>query len=159
VIVWTSLAGGLVGTVVLTSGLRISQELGLTRMDIPLLIGSVFSEDRSRASIVGYALHFVNGILFSLGYAAVFAAAGHSTWWLGAALGVAHVSVVGGGLVNVVLPSIHPRMGTQWTDAEETPLLEPPGFLLHNYGRLTALITLLLHVAYGAIVGTFAGGF
>ncbi len=143
----------------LTSGLRISQELGLTRMDIPLLIGSVFCEDRSRASIVGYFLHFGNGILFSLGYAGVFAAVGHSTWWFGALLGVAHAAFVGGGLANVVLPSIHPRMGTLWTDAEETPLLEPPGFLLHNYGRPTAIITLALHIAYGAIVGTFAGGF
>jgi hypothetical protein len=34
-------------------------------------------------------------------------------------------------------------MGTPWSDAEEPPLLEPPGFLLVNYGRRTALWTLL----------------
>jgi hypothetical protein len=45
--------------------------------------------------------------------------------------------------------------GTPWSDAEETPLLEPPGFMLMNYGRRTALWTLLAHVAYGAIVGGF----
>jgi hypothetical protein len=159
VIVWSSLAGGLIGTVVLTSGLRIAQELGLTRMDLPLLLGTVFCEDRARASLLGYALYFANGLLFSLGYAGIFAAVGDSTWWFGALLGIAHAAFMGGGLVTVVLPSIHPRMGTQWTGADETPLLEPPGFLLHNYGRATAVITLLLHVAYGAIVGTFAGGF
>ncbi len=54
---------------------------------------------------------------------------------------------------------MHPRMGTPWSDAEETPLLEPPGFMLMNYGRRTALWTLLAHVAYGAIVGGFAAGF
>ena len=32
--IWGALAGGLVGTVVLTSGLRFAQELGWTRMDI-----------------------------------------------------------------------------------------------------------------------------
>jgi hypothetical protein len=53
---------------------------------------------------------------------------------------------------------VHPRMGTPWTDAEETPLLEPPGFLLANYGRDTAVVTLGLHIAYGAIVGLFAAG-
>ena len=58
--------------------------------------------------------------------------------------------------MNVLLPAVHPRMGTPWSDAEETPLLEPPGFLLVNYGRRTALGTLLGHVAYGAIVGGFA---
>jgi hypothetical protein len=34
-------------------------------------------------------------------------------------------------------------MGTPWSDAEQTPLLEPPGFLLVNYGRRTALWMLL----------------
>ena len=36
---WGALAGGAVGTIVLTSGLRVAQELGVTRMDIPLLLG------------------------------------------------------------------------------------------------------------------------
>ena len=49
-------------------------------------------------------------------------------------------------------------MGTPWSDAEETPILEPPGFMLMNYGRDTALGTLIAHVAYGAIVGGFAAG-
>ena len=49
-------------------------------------------------------------------------------------------------------------MGTPWTDAEETPLLEQPGFLLVNYGRRTAATTFALHLAYGAIVGAFAAG-
>ena len=58
----------------------------------------------------------------------------------------------------MVLPAVHPRMGTPWTDAEETPLLEQPGFLLVNYGRRTAATTLALHLVYGAIVGAFAAG-
>jgi hypothetical protein len=33
---------------------------------------------------------------------------------------------------------------------------EPPGFLLGNYGRGTPIATLLVHIAYGAIVGGFA---
>ena len=49
-------------------------------------------------------------------------------------------------------------MGTPWTDAEETPLLEQPGFMLANYGRNTATVTFVLHLAYGAIVGAFAAG-
>jgi hypothetical protein len=36
-------------------------------------------------------------------------------------------------------------------------LLEPPGFLLSNYGRTTLVGTFALHLAYGAIVGLFAG--
>ncbi|HKP19167.1 MAG TPA: hypothetical protein VJT84_11855 [Gaiellaceae bacterium] len=158
-ILWGSLAGGVVGTIVLTSTLRLSQELGLTRMDLPLLLGTMFSEDRRRANVIGYAVHFVNGLLFSLAYAGIFEAVGRGGWDVGLILGAAHALFAGGALVTVLLPAIHPRMGTPWTDAEETPLLEAPGFLLHNYGRSTAVVTLVMHLAYGAIVGAFAAGF
>ncbi len=156
--IWGALAGGVVGTIVLTSGLRGAQELGWTRMDIPLLLGTAFSDNRSLASVIGYAVHFANGLVFSLGYYGVFRAVGHAGWGFGAALGVVHAAFSGGVLVTVLLPAVHPRMGTPWSDAEETPLLEPPGFMLMNYGRRTAIWTLVTHVAYGAIVGGFAAG-
>jgi hypothetical protein len=156
VTLWGALAGGFVGTIVLTSALRIAQEMKWTRMDIPLLLGTVFTDRRGRASVIGYALHFSNGLVFALGYYAIFRAVDHAGWFFGAALGVAHAALGGGPLITVLLPVVHPRMGTPWSDAEETPLLEPPGFLLMNYGRRTALWTLLAHVAYGAIVGGFA---
>jgi hypothetical protein len=156
--IWGALAGGFVGTIALTTGLRMAQETGRTRMDIPLLLGTAFSASRSRAMVIGYAFHFVNGLVFSLGYAAIFLAVGHTGAAFGAGLGLAHALVAGGPLVNVLLPAVHPRMGTPWTDAEETPLLEPPGFLLVNYGRQTAVVHVALHVAYGALVGWFAAG-
>jgi hypothetical protein len=156
VTLWGALAGGFVGTIVLTSGLRVAQELGWTRMDIPLLLGTVFTDDRDRATVIGVAVHFLNGLLFALGYYAIFRAVDQAGWLFGAALGVVHAALAGGVLVTLLLPAVHPRMGTPWSDAEETPLLEPPGFLLVNYGRRTALWTLLGHVAYGAIVGGFA---
>jgi hypothetical protein len=159
VIVWGSLAGGVIGTIILTSGLRVSQELGLTRMDLPLLLGTAFTGDRSKANVIGYGVHFANGILFSLAYAGIFAAVGRAGWDIGLGLGAAHALLAGGGLVTILLPAVHPRMGTPWTDAAETPLLEAPGFLLHNYGRATASLTLVMHLVYGTIVGAFAAGF
>ena len=47
-------------------------------------------------------------------------------------------------------------MGNELTAANSSPLLEPPGFMLRNYGRGTPIATLLAHIAYGAIVGGFA---
>jgi hypothetical protein len=155
--VWAALAGGFVGTIVLTSSLRFAQEIGLTRMDIPLLLGTVFTSNRSRANLIGYAVHFVNGLLFALLYYLVFRAVGHAGWLFGLALGAVHALFAGGALVSVLLPAVHPRMGTPWSDAEETPLLEPPGFLLENYGSRTAIGNLGAHLLYGAIVGGFAG--
>ncbi len=150
-------AGGLVGTIVLTTSLRAAQEMGWTRMDIPLLLGTIFTAHRSRASVIGYALHFANGLVFSLVYYAVFAGVGHAGWLFGAALGIVHALFAGGALMNVLLPSIHPRMGTPWSDSEDTPMLEAPGFMLRNYGERTVFVSAIAHVAYGAIVGGFAG--
>jgi hypothetical protein len=92
-------------------------------------------------------------MLFALAYFAVFAAIGEASWWLGALFGLVHATFAGTALVNVLLPIVHPRMGTAATAADASPLLEPPGFLLLNYGGATPLVTLLAHLAYGAIVG------
>jgi hypothetical protein len=151
-----ALAGGLVGTVVLTSGSLLAQQLGWTRMDVPLLLGTIFSQERSRASAIGYAIHFVNGLVFALAYGLVFEATGRAGWLFGLLLGAVHGVFAGGGLLNVLLPAVHPRMGKPWTDARSTPVLEPPGFLLSNYGRGTLVATFVLHLAYGAIVGALA---
>jgi hypothetical protein len=156
VTLWGALAGGAVGTVVLTTGLRFAQAAGWTRMDLPLLLGTIFTDDRDRASVIGYVIHFVNGLLFALVYYAIFRAVGHAGWAFGAILGVVHAAFAAGILVTVLLPVVHPRMGTLWSDAEDSPILEPPGFLLVNYGRRTAIGTVIGHVAYGAIVGGFA---
>jgi hypothetical protein len=151
--VWSCLAGGFVGTLVLTALVRGASELRLTRMDLPFLLGTVITDRRRRARAIGYALHFAAGLVFSLGYAAVFAAVGRSGWLFGAMLGVLQTAFVGTVLVNAVLPVVHPRMGTPDTAANAVALIEPPGFLMLNYGRQTFLVTLIGHVAYGAIIG------
>ena len=124
--VWGALAGGFVGTLVLTTALRTANELGLT------------------------------GEMFALVYYAIFSAIDTSGWALGALLGLLHGIVSATALVNILLPVVHPRMGSTLSAAASHPLLEPPGFLLRNYGRGTPIATLLAHIAYGAIVGGFA---
>lgn len=153
--IWGAVVGGLAGTFVLTTMLRAAGELGWTRIDIPFLLGTAVTEDRVRAKAVGYALHFVFGLLFALGYWIVFLVLGESGVLLGALLGLLHASFAATALVNVLLPVVHPRMGTGFDAAGSSPLLEPPGFLLLNYGRQTPLVTVIAHIAYGAIVGGF----
>jgi hypothetical protein len=151
--VWGALAGGFLGTLVLTTGLRTANELGLTRIDLPFLLGTALTGDRARAKAVGYLLHLVAGELFALVYYAIFAAIDTSGWLLGALFGLLHGIVSATALVNILLPVVHPRMGSALTAADSSPLLEPPGFLLRNYGHGTPIATLVAHVAYGAIVG------
>ncbi len=150
---WSALAGGLVGTLVLTTMTRAATELGLSRMDLPLLLGTTMTEDRRRARAIGYALHFLAGVLFALGYGWFFSVLGAASWWRGALLGILHAVFTSIVLVSVLLPVVHPRMATNETAANEVTLIEPPGFLMLNYGRSTFLVTLASHIAYGALIG------
>jgi hypothetical protein len=154
--VWGTVVGGLVGTFVLTTILRTASELRLTRMDLPFLLGTAVTSDRGQAKAIGYVLHFVAGVLFSLAYAIGFAALDRSGWLLGAAFGLIHGLFAGSALVNILLPIVHPRMGTPMSSIASTALLEPPGFMMLNYGRSTPVLSLASHIAYGAIVGGFA---
>jgi hypothetical protein len=153
--IWGAVVGGLVGTIVLTTILRAASELRLTRMDIPFLLGTAVTTDRVRAKAIGYAMHFGFGLLFALVYYAVFVVIDASGFLLGGVFGVVHALFAGSALVNVLLPVVHPRMGNDLTAAGSAPLLEPPGFMLLNYGRQTPVATIVAHVAYGAIVGGF----
>lgn len=154
--IWGVLAGAFVGTAVLTTLLRAANELRLTRIDLPFLLGTAFTANRLHAKALGYALHFVAGFGFALVYYAIFKAVHASGWWLGAGLGVLQAAFAGTALVNILLPLVHPRMGSPNTGAISVPLLEPPGFLLLNYGPQTPLVSLVSHIAYGALVGGFS---
>lgn len=153
--IWGALAGGFAGTLVLTTALRTANELRLTRIDLPFLLGTALTANRTHAKALGYALHFVFGLLFALVYYAIFTAIGRDGWWLGAIFGTAHGLFAATALVNILLPLIHPRMGSPLTGAGTTALLEPPGFLMLNYGLQTPLANLAAHIAYGTIVGGF----
>jgi uncharacterized membrane protein YagU involved in acid resistance len=145
---------GFAATVILTTIMAGSQELGLTRMSLPFVLGTMFTSDRDRAKLLGLVAHLINGWWIALIYAALFEARGEATWWFGALTGLAHglfVLLV----VMPVLPGLHPRMASEQWGPTPTKLLEPPGFLALNYGRRTPFATLIAHIIYGGLLGTF----
>ena len=148
----SAIAAGFVGTLVMTTIMRAASEFGFTRMDLALLLGTAVTENRRRARAIGYVFHFALGIAFAAAYGEFFAIIGRGAWWIGALLGALHAIFVGTVLVNVLLPVVHPRIGTPETAANEIALIEPPGFLMLNYGRRTFVVMLAAHVAYGASV-------
>jgi hypothetical protein len=153
--VWAALAGGFAGTLVLTTMLRTASEFHLTRIDLPFLLGTAITADRARAKAIGYVAHFIMGQIFALGYYALFLALGRHDWWLGALFGLGQGLFAGTVLINVLLPLVHPRMGTPFSDAGTVALLEPPGFMARNYGPQTPVVSLIAHVAYGTIIAVF----
>ena len=100
---------GFVATVMLTTIIVTGVTLGITRIDMPLIIGTMFTSDRDRAKVYGYVFHLLNGLAFALLYAVLFESLHKATWWLGAIIGL-----VQGFVVIVIflplLPGLHPRM-------------------------------------------------
>ncbi|HSJ75759.1 MAG TPA: hypothetical protein VK899_06215 [Gemmatimonadales bacterium] len=143
-----------VATLALTSVMAGSQGLRLTRMNLPYMLGTIFTPDRERAKLIGFGIHLLDGWIFSLAYLAAFHSWGRATWWAGAAIGLVQavfVLTVGVSL----LPTLHPRMASEQKGPTVTRQLEPPGFLALNYGYQTPISILVAHLIYGAILGGF----
>jgi uncharacterized membrane protein YagU involved in acid resistance len=143
---------GLVATTALTAVMIGAQLAGFTRLDLPLLLGTIFTEDPDRARVAGFFVHLVVGQGFALGYAATFAVLDRATWWLGAVLGLLHVAVALTVLVPL-LPGVHPRIASDRAGRSSNAALEPPGLLAVNYGHQTPLVAIVAHLAFGIALG------
>lgn len=144
---------GFIATVALTAILVGAQLMGRTRMDIPMMLGTIVVEDPDRARVVGSLMHLVNGQFFAIFYAAGFTLLDEANLWLGGLFGFLH-GTAALTLIIPVLPGFHPRMASDRQGPKGDVILEPPGLLGLNYGRATALVTLAAHVVYGALLGT-----
>jgi uncharacterized membrane protein YagU involved in acid resistance len=152
---WQSwLLWGFLATVALTTVLEVSQGLGLTRINLPYMLGAMFTPSRDRAGLIGFGVHLLDGWIFSLVYVLVFQAWGRATWWAGAALGLVQALFVLT-VVMRLLPAMHPRMASEHKGPTVTRQLEPPGFLALNYGYQTPVSIVVAHLIYGAILGAF----
>jgi uncharacterized membrane protein YagU involved in acid resistance len=140
--------------VALTTVMAGSQGLGLTRMNLPYMLGAMFTPSRDRARLIGFGVHLLDGWIFSLGYVAAFQAWGRATWWEGAALGLLQALFVLTVIMGL-MPGLHPRMASEHKGPTVTRQLEPPGFLALNYGYQTPVSVVLAHLIYGAILGAF----
>ncbi len=145
---------GFASTIILTSILAGSQGIGLTRMNIPYMLGTIFTPSRDRAKFIGFFLHFLNGWIFSLIYVAAFHVIGRATWWLGALIGLVQAVFVLT-MALPILPALHPRMANEQYGPTVVRQLEPPGFLGLHYGWRTPISVLIAHAIFGSILGAF----
>ena len=152
-ITWhTIVASGFVATIVLTCMMAAVTGLGWSRLNLSLVLGTVVTADRERAILWGMLINLAAGWLISGIYAAIFETIDHAGILAGATLGTLHgLAVVA--ILLPVLPSIHPRMASEFSGPTPHARLEPPGFMGLNYGRWTPLAIIFVHMVYGALLG------
>jgi uncharacterized membrane protein YagU involved in acid resistance len=152
---WHSwLLWGFIATLSLSILLAGSQGLGLTRMNLPYMIGTFFTPDRDRAKVYGFFFHVFNGWIFSLLYVLIFESLQRATWWIGAIIGFSHALLILMVIIPV-MPGFHPRMASEQHGPSTSRMLEPPGFLALNYGLRTPISVLVTHIVFGMVLGSF----
>jgi hypothetical protein len=145
---------GFAATLILTTIMSTSKPLGVSRMDLPFILGTLFTPNRNKAPLYGFFTHLCIGWLFAFIYAMAFKSANIYTWWFGLAIGFVHGAfVLSAGLQ--IIGVFHPRMAQPYQGPTPTRQLEPPGFFALNYGKGTPIVTMLAHLVYGGVLGTF----
>jgi hypothetical protein len=153
---WASFGFG--ATIALTGIMVFSQLMGLSRMDLPMMLGTMFVAHPDRARVAGFLVHLLNGQMFALLYFLAFNSLGFANWWLGLLFGLAHGMAA---LIIMIplLPGIHPKMASERAGPGLDSVLEPPGLMGLNYGSRTPIVILTAHGVFGLILGSFARPF
>ncbi|MDX1665322.1 MAG: hypothetical protein R3272_16130 [Candidatus Promineifilaceae bacterium] len=144
------LLAGATATILITALLYLAPAFGLPLVDLPLLVGGIFSEDRDVALGLGYAIFFLSG-----------------TFLIPFLLGVAWSRLPGDPVTfpGAVLKGLLFSIGffilsglTIWVLGwlNQIDALEVGGPFALNQGLTAALILLLGHLVYGVAAGLVA---
>jgi len=107
--------------------------IGLPRIDVVSMLGSLAAPNKQDAVILGGAIHFTMGILFAIIYAAFWSVGiGSPTWWWGLIFGALH------GILVIVLLLVVIRVHPQLSEL---------------FNGLPVLVAILLnHMVFGVVV-------
>ena len=84
-----AIVAGVVGTVIISMIMAMAPRMGMPKMAIWEMLGSMFNKDGNNA--LGWVIHFMMGVIFAIIYAALWAAGiGSATLLNGVIFGVVH---------------------------------------------------------------------
>ena len=143
-----AIVAGLAGTVVISMIMAMAPKMGMPKMAIWEMLGSMFSKDGNNT--LGWIIHFMMGVIFAIIYAALWAAGiGSATLLSGVIFGVVHFLIAG--LMMGGMPMMHAgiKAGT----------MQAPGVLMLNSGAMGFMGGLVGHAVYGLVVALVYGLF
>lgn len=144
-----AIAAGIWGTFVMALMMYyVPPLMDMPPMDIGTMLGTMFlPQDKAAAFWIGLGVHFMNGTIFALAYAAILLALRtQSTAGTGVGLGLA--TWLGGAMLLLVpILEIHPLV--------QSGEMKNPGYFMLDMGMgwTPALLSLATHLVYGVIVG------
>jgi hypothetical protein len=133
--------GGILGTGLMTGMMLFGKQLKLPAVDAHGILGFMLSA--TKASPVGYIMHFVLGIFFAIAYAVGFQQLPYNIIALGIGFGIIHWLVVG--WMFGLAPLAHAGM-----KAGTVP--ETGAYMLKSLGFLGFIAGMVGHIVFGIVV-------
>lgn len=98
----------LAGTLVMTALMYMAPTMGMPKMDIIGMLGTMFTPNQSTARLMGIVAHFMMGAVFAIVYALLWSLGiGSPTWLWGVIFGAAHGVVAA--MTMPMMMKMHPR--------------------------------------------------
>jgi uncharacterized membrane protein YagU involved in acid resistance len=144
-----AIVAGVAGTAALSMLMALGPRMGMPKMAIWEMLGSMFNQQGNNA--LGWALHFMMGILFAIIYAALWTAGiGGVNLLSGVLFGAVHFLIVG--VMMGAMPMMHAGI--------KSGTVQAPGVLMLGSGGLMGLMGGLIgHVLFGLVVALVYGAF
>lgn len=135
-----AIIAGLIGTAVMTLLMTVAPMMGMPKMNVIGMLGTMVTADPGTATAAGTFGHFMMGVIFAIIYAALWTAGiGSPTALSGVVFGLVHGIIAA--LMMPLMLRVHPR---------------PPGM---STGPMMLTGLLVGHVAYGLTVALVYGLF
>src|SRR3970040_1743297 len=113
-----SIIAGLLGTLVMTLLMYMAPLMGMPKMDIIGMLGTMFTGSEGTARMLGTLAHFMMGVIFAIIYALLWSVGiGSPTWFWGFVFGAVH------GVVAIVMMPVMTKMHPRPPQMESSPLM------------------------------------
>ncbi|GAB4278522.1 MAG: hypothetical protein Kow0080_30230 [Candidatus Promineifilaceae bacterium] len=140
---------GVIGTIVMTMVMVMAPKMGMPKMDIVGMLGSMFSAESNRT--MGMVMHVMMGVVFAIVYALLWSAGiGSVNLLWGLLFGAGHWLVSGAMMGGMSMMHAGVKAGT----------VNAPGVYMTNNGGMMAFMGGLVgHVIFGLVVALIYGAF
>ena len=140
---------GLVATAAMTALMYAAPMMGMPKMDIATMLGTMFVPRPGPAFWFGMIIHLIIGtVLFPAIYRFVLQPSSGSGTGKGVSFGLL-LWAAANLMVMPMMGAIHPMV--------KSGMLPAPGFLMLNLGVMAPMGSLIGHLFYGALLGKLAG--
>jgi len=131
---------GLAGTVAMTILMYLAPLMGMPKVDIIAMLGTMFTNSKTISTIIGVMAHLMMGVVFAFIYALLWSfGIGSPTWLWGLIFGAVH-----GFMVNLIMPMLN-RMHPRPIEMEGGPKLVMGMLMVH---MLFGLVVALVYASY-----------